>query len=470
MANRDEPVPEDWEDVANDNLSVVSLPTSDDEDFVPVRHTGTSPDAGAHTKPRDDKHDEAIASPTVSVSRQLARLSLDDSQEEKAGIPAQQPQQGKINMNTNRLAKVDIAAGSYDSADDETRLADHLDVDLDPNFLQKMSSSTVKLIVEILGIVHFGAHSHDGDDSTDGRTQIGDVCKRLRNHLNDLNPILEGYSKQWTTKHAHVSLPIDPGLYEWMSDLRIELLALQALLQDQMSNRRSDSGPSTFISDLTKYEESLRESCDHMASFLPIIAADFEDFHTANLPVAEEEETTEAEAWEAGDSHHRYSTSGTLSGHAQLRRELYELKDQVLACVECLNNFSDRHPRASGRLLFQLRDSYNSIKSTLDILLSNHASEWIDHGLAGGITYPEFCRLNPDTVRSLNVQLKEIVDNFKMECFRARSFRYTVDPDMVPADDNEEPDDQNIDALGSIQEVLADLFQVKRRPSASTSD
>ncbi|KAK6062528.1 hypothetical protein SCUP515_13280 [Seiridium cupressi] len=472
MVSKDTPILDDWEDVADDNLSVVSLPTSDDEDDA----TEFDADVGAaiepDTEPVAEKQKDNHLSPVTSVANGLASLSIDDKKSEGRLQKKVKPEGADCKIdpqNSHILEHRGHSAKDDSGGHDEARLGDNLDVDLDPEFLQKVCTSTVKLIGEILSIVHFGSHRPTPERAIRVRTGVEGVCKRLRGHLHKLTPILEGYSKHWNPEQGTVSLPIDPGLYEWMSDLKVNLLGVQALLQSQLPGNMDIpgtdccySGHHTFVPDLVEYERSLNDSCDQMAGFLPIMVTDYDDFHTANMPWAEKEMTIVREDAAVITGRHHYSSSGPATGHAQLRGEVYELKDQVTACVQCLQDFFHRLPQSPDRQLVRLYDSYETIKDTLEILLSNHASEWIDHGLAGGITFPEFYRTNPDTVRSLNVQLKELAENFRVDRDTALAFRYTRDPDMVL---EEEPEVRasDIEALKSIEEILVALFHIKKR-------
>lgn len=465
MAQKDAPIPDDWEDVADDNLSIVSLPTSDEE-----ADTDTDTDTKAAAKTKHEIQPEHAADPpsyVTSFTNSLATLSVAETtelyakQQEKDVRSAPQ-----VEAATEKHHMKSHSPQTDDYNDEESHLGDGLDVDMDPNFLHKVSTSTVKLISEILSIAHSGASYHGGEDTTNVRNDLEDLCERLRQHLNELTPIMEGYSKHWNPEMATVSLPIDPGLYDWMSDLKVELLGVQALLQNQMSSHSAESRSSTFVSDLVNYNESLERSCDQMTSFIPIMKVDYDDFHTANLPVADEREISDARVSDYAEVGRRFSNPGRLSGHAQLRREVYELKDQISACTEGLKDVAERQPQSAKRRFYQLKNSYDSIKATLDILLSNHASEWIDHGLAGGITFPEFYRLNPDTIRSLNVELKEVADNLKMERIRAQQWRYASDPDMM-LEYEPEALETAIDTLKTIREVLEDVFRVNKKQSTN---
>ncbi|KAI1851204.1 hypothetical protein JX265_006162 [Neoarthrinium moseri] len=450
MAAKNDAISDDWEEVPDDNFSVVSLPTSEDA----IEVTGG---AGAHS----DMPNPTIDSPIATVSERFALLAIDSKAKgkEKAAENNGGLDPGAAAAPHHGLDKFVTSASPHRT--DAHHLADNLDVDMDPTFLHKVSTSLIKLIGEIVGILHFGGHRHLQDGTRDIRQGIHNVCDCLRRHLRTLGPIMEGYSKHWDPEQVTVDLPLDPCLYEWMTDLKIELLGLQALLQSQMHCSSSSTySASSALQDLVGYRNSLREFNDQVSGFIPIMQADFEEFHTANLPIVGDPAGSISPCRES-----LQHVGGTRPAAAVslLKRELYGLKDQISACLATLRGFLNNRPYINERtILTHLEGSYLKVKSTLDVLLSNHASEWIEHGLSGGMTYPEFCRLNSDTIRSLNLQLKDVTENMREEESRISALKYVNDPDSLLADEKLEVRASDLDALRSIEEVLASLFHIKK--------
>lgn len=152
-----------------------------------------------------------------------------------------------------------------------------------------------------------------------------------------------------------------------------------------------------------------------------------------------------------------------------LRHELYDLKDQVTTCVTELEfhrqQKTDQGVTVDFSLLTGIESSYRFIKSSLDVILSNHASDWIDNSLDGGLTYAEFCRLSPDTIRSLHLQLKDTVKNVSNELFRARSLRYMNDPDnILDQDSTVSFNNALLNELYSMEEELVSIFRLRKPP------
>jgi hypothetical protein len=111
--------------------------------------------------------------------------------------------------------------------------------------------------------------------------------------------------------------------------------------------------------------------------------------------------------------------------------------------------------------LTALTQSYQHIKESLDLMLSNHASDWIDYSITGGLTYPEFCRLNTDTIRSLLIQLKEVTDDLFVQRSK-QSLRYVNDPDDLLYDAKLAIPEPIIATLSTIEEVLVSILRIRR--------
>lgn len=153
-----------------------------------------------------------------------------------------------------------------------------------------------------------------------------------------------------------------------------------------------------------------------------------------------------------------------------LRHELYDLKDQVTSCVTELElhrqQKTDQGAAADFSLLTGIESSYRFIKSSLDVILSNHASDWIDNSMDGRLTYAEFCSLSPDTIRSLQLQLKYTIQNVSSELSRARSLRYMNDPDnLLEQDSTALLNDELLNELYSMEEMLVSMFRLRKPPA-----
>jgi hypothetical protein len=204
----------------------------------------------------------------------------------------------------------------------------------------------------------------------------------------------------------------------------------------------------------------LADFSGQIAGLIPIMQTDYDEYHTANLHLITGDQNSTTSPIPSTHRVHGFRGNGP-NGLFHLKRELYSLKDQLSECIEELLSYVEHSPECNNRIRLQkLLGSYRVIKSSLGMILSNHASDWIEYGLAGGMTYPEFCRLNPDTISSLNLQLKDVVQNLGDNRLRLASLRY-LDADSVLDDQTLETRKTDLDALQAIEEVLVFLFQIK---------
>jgi hypothetical protein len=459
-------ISDDWQEISDDNFSVLSLPTSDD-----VTDAGSPADADANGDADTAPLLPGPASPVTKVSCRLALLSITDKENNGDNTGNKSPgTEENMNQSSPVYQPQDHVLGDYaeDLPSEESQLAHALEINLDPTFLLSVTNSLIKLIGEVVGIVHFGeTGSHVQDGTFEVRRHIFCACNQLRRRLHILGPIMEGYTRHWDPRQATIDLPIDPSLYEWLSNVKVELLGLQAQLMSGMGSASSSMSTPCTASGLSNFNASLNDLDDQIANFIPIMQADYDDFHTANLPLGDSRQVIGAYARPIDEN--RFQRMGSDPAVARLRREVYNLKDEISRYLSSLESFLATIPRAcvDNQTVMELRRSFPLIKTTLGLLLSNHASEWIEHGLAGGMTYPEFCRLNPDTIRSLILQLRDMSDNMDEERLRIRRLTH---PSTRRTARDSEMRLTDFDALQSIEEILLSLFRVRpnREPSYSS--
>jgi hypothetical protein len=98
-----------------------------------------------------------------------------------------------------------------------------------------------------------------------------------------------------------------------------------------------------------------------------------------------------------------YSRASHETWH--LRRDLYYLKDVIQQALEKLSTsyhiYSPARPRVTKM--------YVKLFNDIGLIVSNHASDWIESGLAGGLTYPEFLALDRVAIRELAGQIVDVL-------------------------------------------------------------
>lgn len=284
-------ISEDWEDMGDDNLSVISLPCS--ESSVP-----TSP--SSQPTPPNIRVDGPVSKTSVAVSWCLRGLLTSGKQTQGSPqIPRStrstdtQPvieQLDSISETTtlrgNDDAKGSLAKGKLkevepveaetlenpfkdppgtEEVDDDAvdELFDDGSRDVDPQFLLKTLQSLRGILDDTLHVFTDLAVSHRSASE-----RPLDVCQRLLQQVSELVPIMSRYEKVWPGL-SH-DIPLDPCLHGWLSGVRVKALGLQAEAQPLTRTGRTaasaESALSKILEDLSEYETKMRE-------FLPIMQA-----------------------------------------------------------------------------------------------------------------------------------------------------------------------------------------------------
>lgn len=437
VANQPDSIADDWQDITvaatDDTFSFVSLSISEDSQDEDECDSVFKVLPLSPRKPGVTTKTPTKSSPTWTTS---------DEESEGEGLE----RLGDVDHAENNTKNTTLPESTSSSSASINQI---LDADWNPPYLLKVTTSMGKLIGEIMGAISF----HGNFAPLEGARELRSECGKVRDALKVLEPVVEGYSKHWDTHHTS-NLPLDPGLYEWMSSLRIELLGLQQLLQRHMNEAHSASHAADASFGISRYQSSLVESIAAISGFLPILQADYDEFHAANLHVAPTNGSPAAGQYET------HWGPGNDSSVSRLRRELYDLKDEIDSCQSQFHLLIERQAvTLSPEALQSLTTSYALIKASLDTMLSNHASEWLDYSMAGGITYHEFCQLNPDTIRSLILQLRDVRNNLDNDLRAVKSAQHTNNfESLLGVLQIEESD---VETLRALEEVLCSLLRIK---------
>ncbi|RYO83167.1 hypothetical protein DL766_001494 [Monosporascus sp. MC13-8B] len=366
-------ISEGWEELVDDAFSVISVSTSDDFDddrqsssnecLIPAS-ASTNPTVGQCSVPGSDINGLPIrAKPPGAIASDANR---DGSK--ALGGDVQDDQAELHGMDTKNVAEPEETSSQS--------LYRGLDWDnVDPTFLLKIDTSLIKLITQITDLLDFKSNFN----LPNGALSVKYRCQKLLGYLQQLSPILEGYSKHWDPRHATGNIPLDPGLKTWMLKLRIELLSLEDKLQ-KYNNQQALS---------TEVARGLRSRVPDMSE---------------------------------------YDKPLDASNYAEILATFSAQIEELMPILETLN---------------------------------------------GGLTYAEFCELNPDIVRSLSLRLKEIADNLFLESRKVQSLRDMDKPDN--AEDLDEPPTQAISELSlnqlyNMEEVLQSVLRLRRPPISSEEE
>jgi hypothetical protein len=315
MAPRDRRLSDDWEDVGGDNLSVISfssesevmsapaspkpeiptetpnasLPASDEK--VETLAQPESPKQNKQDDPYGIYHRDSEYNPSTAEERGSAAKdedkeaaaegntsSLTDDAEETAQASAAEPLEDPF-QDPSDDACDSREEDDEDAAHSINEIIDDGSRDLDPVFLSKTHQSLVDIINDTLRVVRETPVL--GQELTMPSVNI---CKELQSQLSRMLPILKGYVNAAVPKED-AKIPLDAGLHEWLSGVRVKVLGLLAETQRlgrepyyQQCRRQGSSVP-WYVdvfgqrSELERIWHELVEYKNRMCEFLPILEA-----------------------------------------------------------------------------------------------------------------------------------------------------------------------------------------------------
>ncbi|KAK4159448.1 hypothetical protein QBC43DRAFT_327287 [Cladorrhinum sp. PSN259] len=364
MASR-QTISEDWQDVADDNLSVISLESS--RPLTP--------------KPHDERE------PEMKPENPFTDPPFPDE------------------FNADEMAE------AFD--DDDTR-------NIDPQFLLTTLESLADILedticLEETNIVY----------TSNGRSPFA-VCKRIREQVRELAPILSGYAKAMSLGSSADDIPLDPQLEGWLSSVRVKVLSLQVEAHNSLG--RHSLG---YKHEFERILQDLEEHEDKMEEFLPIWQVYFNEFQTQgmNLPIApavvpgpSDPYTTSrlllgsaptgipSPTWHCPTTTSRSQSRPELTAKVpNLKKELYNLKDTISQVIERLHDTTSQgSEEQTSSSILTISTRLDNLHQTITIMNSNNGSEWIDSSLSGGMTHAEFRALDIYNIIFLKNQLREV--------------------------------------------------------------
>ncbi|KAK3385435.1 hypothetical protein B0H63DRAFT_182987 [Podospora didyma] len=443
---------DDWEDVGDDNLSVISLPTSDAAG--PSTPASPTKPVAKDTLQRLDTANleqklcirpgppSVPRSPPPKYSEYVGETSFSGQKEktnfQERSVDLEEGNKRKVEFSdvahvdlrypvfeNKRLSPVasfrDQPSSKYNEYNESERdpyiedpveeLFDDGSRDVDPLFLRKTLQSLHEILDDTIQTV-FDLPSANSDIAGPSLR----LCRRLKGQVSDLIPIVSGYANVWSTSSRE--LPLDPGLHGWLSGVRIKVLGLQAEAQ------RIARGPSTCSDFVYEYVagiwDILSEYEAKMEEFLPIMQVDFSEFQ------AQQRKLSFVRLREAGPGyepaarsapidiprHRSISTSppiqGAKTGSSRvflLRRELNLLQDVMRETIDHLLNVSGLSKSATA-LAQEVAGVYQKVRRKIELILTND-STWT--GVSGGLTYSEFLELDWGCISDFAAQLATIM-------------------------------------------------------------
>lgn len=287
---------DDWEDVGDDDLSVVSFPGSQDEKpaiglaDLPQHGSVLSGDLASDTR-TTTSDDEASPRSNGKGKEVATDLELEEghgrghhrhhSDDLSSSAPSEDPMaMGQLyepsdfkclNLNPDHCQKDEDDRSSesqdigpdYSQKGEEDHSSESQDIDLDA-LLRDIDSVRAILCDTIHSVEHWATLRRETSE------KARNLCGQLAMQLEDLTPIVAGYARIW--KHTATDIPLDPSLPSWVSGVRVKVLALQVELQDEVK-LAPQAGSSVASTDgaLHLIWEYLENCEQQMDDFLPIM-------------------------------------------------------------------------------------------------------------------------------------------------------------------------------------------------------
>ncbi|KAI0903268.1 hypothetical protein F4823DRAFT_568861 [Ustulina deusta] len=425
MATTAAGIPDDWEHVDDsDNFSVISLPTSEDDAPVPSR-------------------DRQVIAVVCKPSDNFVHPSPQPRSENLARSDAH-PRDANKEPDRNQAIER-CGMDMTDVVEPDTPQAQSREITANENDLDSIFATTVSLM-NLMAVILSSPRSHD--------IKVKSVLLTICAHLDRLRNILRKYAKLRKPENRPADLPV--GLSERLGNLKSELLRMEETLNDPAAQ--------TQASQANEYYEKFKSFSSQMDGLMAVIQSDYDDFYKLHFAVLASEDNSHTTSRRRHGRPLIRITPGN-NALAHLRRELYTLKDQIVACLgemQSCEHHEISDNRDQRRNMTALTLSYQKTKESLDLMLSNHGSDWTEYSAAGGLTYQEFCRLNPDTIRSIILQLKEVTDDLFLERCRVQSLRYGNDPDGIFQNEKLIINDSIINTLRATEELLISILQLRK--------
>ena len=261
-------IQDDWEEVNDDDFSVVSVATSENrmsdsrESLVPVDVPTYVSVSSVDQNGRDSSSNITDPAPQPSAITPTATTATGQRHlTDKVPVEELHHSVERLGMDTK-----DVVEPSKEELPSQL-LHQHPNPDVganavDPSSLNK-ANTTLKLLVEETMRLAGSA----------GAGTITSECHALQSRLHSLTPILDGYAQRWEHRRGDFEPPLDPGLRKWMSNLQAQLLTLQDDLPDPLSQYRPGVHRAGNPQGVARHEETLTDLKSQIDVFLPVMQA-----------------------------------------------------------------------------------------------------------------------------------------------------------------------------------------------------
>ncbi|KAI2638523.1 hypothetical protein GGS21DRAFT_508659 [Xylaria nigripes] len=311
----------------------------------------------------------------------------------------------------------------------------------------------IRVLSSIVTLISRGQYHPPADE-------VKAKCEALRSRLVCLQDMLCVCAKHRDGGNRPAGFRVDPGLSEWLENLKSQLLGIRDGLREPGNQ---NLGMMACMSQTQNPNVQLEDFSSQMDGLMAVVRSDCEEFSLPQMPALSASERALYKYH--NESRRSFNSAFPLGNHSfHISRTLYALREQILISLDEIDscehqgiiNISDQRTQMRSLTL-----GYRKIKELLDLVPSDHALYSLKYSPAGSLTYPELFRLNPDTIRSLTFQLKEVTDDLLLERCRVQSLRYGNDPDGVLDGEELIIKQSSMDMLCNIEELLARMFHIR---------
>ncbi|CAI6090131.1 unnamed protein product [Clonostachys chloroleuca] len=432
-------IEDDWQDL-DSNLSVRSLPTSDDEfsedeaSIVKVGSRAPPPTAADTPTTTSSLHPDAVVpgksnvtvtathsandTSTIDLPLRPATLGLGTSPLPTSQYPLSLSQDSDVFGRREEPTGPDDQddQGDARSESSEGTVRDPSENPVEHHSVLENLAVLVKELREELQQTIIDLPSFNVPIVC----KIQDALHVLSDHFDDLEPILAAYSKHWT-RHGQAlaadQIPLHTGLMSWMDSLEPCMIDLQGEVraQAELAHDSSENNATTpaVAAAFVDYLVALEDLSETLTEFLPIMKLDFSEFQTKFMIFPEcDSESNNVES-------RRQDPRPEI---INIRRELYALKDQLQATSTLVNPIFngnlDSFKSKNGNDALRAMETLDTLNAVISTSLTNTGSDWIESSISPNaqdaqISYPAFASLSPDILRDVAshlVQFREELD------------------------------------------------------------
>ncbi|RYC55863.1 hypothetical protein CHU98_g10350 [Xylaria longipes] len=283
------------------------------------------------------------------------------------------------------------------------------------------------------------------------RDQSYGIPRQLKPTCESLRSQLDWIQDMWRIYAQHPKAKLPTGLSDWMDSLELELRRIQGRFAEP-TTQHSIASKISYFDSADECHQKIETLRIRMDAIIRVAHSDFQKLRSP-LTLAPRGSSPIPNRKTCERPPNCIAPLSKKTSVSHLRRELYTLRDHIVACLGEFHS-CEHHglydPGQRNKITI-LTISYQKTKESLERMISNQVPDW-----AGGLMSFEFRQLNPDTIRSLSLQLKEVTDLLFVERNKVQNLRRS---DGRREYEKLVIDASNMDTLCTIDETLISILR-----------